>query len=381
MNPKHILFLIGSLGSGGAERQTIDLINRLNPLFFRISLAYFVRNETLKPLVIHDKIAGIYCLDKKFRFDFHSLRRLNEIIEKTNPDLVICVNPYPLVYTFILHIVKRSCYKIIVIMHSTIMPNKYKDLLTKLFYRYIINKANKVIFVCKNQMEYWHEKYKINPKDSYYIYNGVDTKKFSTQMCMNERKIFRKRIGINDNDYVVCICATLSSAKRHVDLIDAIALLRKDGTYIKILIVGDGPERQNIEKYINERSMDDSVIFTGFQTDIRPFVEICDIFSIVSSSVETFSIAILEAMAMSKPIIASDIGGAREQVLNDKNGYLFQAKDVNDLANKIRKVLEKNENNRMGIMSRELVVCNFSVEKMVSIYEEFFLTLLIKKEK
>jgi glycosyltransferase involved in cell wall biosynthesis len=369
MATKQLLFLISSLGSGGAERQTIDLVNSLDRSRFDVSVAHFVRNETLKPLLQKDRLTGLHCLDKRMRFDPGALMRLKAIVQKTKPDIVVCVNPYPAVYIYLLRLIYGFRCKVVVVMHSTLMPDRYTDALARLLYRPLLNRADKVIFVCWNQMKYWQTTYRINEKICHYIYNGIDTERFTCQMDKDERISFRKSLGIGTHETVICICATLAPTKRHVDLIDAGASLRNRGFQLKILIVGDGPERKNIEKHIKGRGVEGSVIFVGFQPDVRPFVEISDIFAIVSSSIETFSIAILEAMSMSKAIIASDIGCASEQILNNENGYLFQAKNVNALSEKLYTLLKSKRRNEMGEMSRKIVKKNFCIEKMVYAYE------------
>jgi glycosyltransferase involved in cell wall biosynthesis len=365
---KQVLFLISSLGPGGAERQTIDLINRLDRNRFTVSLAYFVRDETLKPLLKEDRLAGLHCLDKRMRFDLGALIRLKAIVQNTKPDIVVCVNLYPAIYAHLLRLSGRHNCKLAVVMHSTIMRNRYIDVLVKLLYRFLLNRSDSVIFVCCNQMKYWQTKYKIKEEICHYIYNGVDTEKFICQMEKRERVNFRNSLGIKENETVVSICATLLPAKRHVDLIDAGELLRKQGFQLKILIVGDGPERNIIQRHIKAKQMDDIVILAGFQPDVRLFVNIADVFTLCSST-ETFSIAVLEAMAMGKPVVAPATGGISEQVLNGKNGLLFPTGNIKELAKSLAAIISSGSGKSMGEISRTLVKEKFAVEKMVAEYE------------
>lgn len=368
MTPKKLLFLTNSLGSGGAERQTVDLINRMDRKKFSVSLAYFVRNETLKPLLREDNLAGLHCLDKQMRFDPRALMRLRAIIRHTQPDIVVCVNQYAMLYIYLLRLFWKLRFHVVTVLHSTIMQNRYNDFLVRVIYKHLLNRSKHVVFVCHNQMDYWIQEYGINNRISAFIYNGIDINFFNSFISTLERQQIRTSLNINDAENVICICASLGKVKRHQDLIDAGVLLRQQGHSIKILIVGDGPEREEIESHIENNSMRDSVIFAGFQHDVRPFLAISDIFTLCSST-ETFSIAILEAMAMGKPIVAPAIGGIPEQVFNGINGFLFPVKEVNSLAENLKKILKNNLIQSMGNNSKKIVNEKFSIEKMVANYE------------
>lgn len=368
MISKRILFLISSLGSGGAERQTIDLINRMDQNRFVVSLTYFVRNETLKHLIKEENLAGLYCLNKKMRFDFGSLMRLKDIIQRDRPDTVVCVNLYPLLYAHILRFLFGQRFSIIAVMHSTVMPDRYNDLLVRLIYKPLLNRSERVIFVCRNQMEYWIQHYHINDRISSFIYNGIDTNFFDFQINKKERAQIRSSLGILYKENVICICATINKVKRHHDLIDAISLLINKNVHIKSIIVGDGPELEKIKKYADLKKLKDAIVFVGFQPDVRPFLALSDIF-VLCSSTETFSIAVLEAMAMGKAIVAPAIGGIPEQVFDGKNGLLFPLKNVETLAENIEHIIINNCAESMGNLSKKIVNEEFTANKMVCCYE------------
>lgn len=368
MISKRILFLISSLGSGGAERQTIDLINRMDQNRFVVSLTYFVRNETLKHLIKEENLAGLYCLNKKMRFDFGSLMRLKDIIQRDRPDTVVCVNLYPLLYAHILRFLFGQRFSIIAVMHSTVMPDRYNDLLVRLIYKPLLNRSERVIFVCRNQMEYWIQHYHINDRISSFIYNGIDTNFFDFQINKKERAQIRSSLGILYKENVICICATINKVKRHHDLIDAISLLINKNVHIKSIIVGDGPELEKIKKYADLKKLKDVIVFVGFQPDVRPFLALSDIF-VLCSSTETFSIAVLEAMAMGKAIVAPAIGGIPEQVFDGKNGLLFPLKNVETLAENIEHIIINNCAESMGNLSKKIVNEEFTANKMVCCYE------------
>jgi glycosyltransferase involved in cell wall biosynthesis len=158
-----------------------------------------------------------------------------------------------------------------------------------------------------------------------------------------------------------------------MDLVDAAKMLIEKGHSIKLLLVGDGVERKKIEEHAKHCNMVNNLIITGFQQDVRPYILASDIV-IMPSVAETFSIAILEAMALGKPIVSSNIGGASEQVIDGENGYLFPAGNINALAAKIEIIIEKNLFQSMGKKSRSLVVAKFTSQQMVANYKKLLVS-------
>lgn len=371
MPRRKILFLISSLNVGGAERQTIDLVNRLDASRYAISLCYLLQGANLKSELRIEKLDELHCLNKKWRLDFMVLWRLKNIMDTIRPEVVVCVNSYTAFYAHVLRICFRKAVKIITIMHSTIMLDRYNDLIVDLLYGPLANRSDMIVFVCQNQMNYWIRKYRINADLCRYIYNGVDTARFTDLLSQEQKSEIRARHNIREWDFVICICAVLRPEKRHSDLIDACKILLDKGFSVKLLVVGDGAERGAVDSYVQRVDIKEHVVMTGFQQDVRPFIAVSDVFVIASSS-EAFSMAILEAMALGKAIVSSDIGGASEQVVEGLNGFLFPPGDVHALASCLERIIITKSENVMGKQSREMVRRQFTVEHMMEQYSALF---------
>jgi len=372
MGKKKILFLISTLQFGGAEKQTIDLVNHLDSSKIKINLCYLLRDAPLKDTINENQISGLHCLDKKSKIDFSVFRRLRKIIKLTQPDVVVCVDPYPGLYAHMARTFSKRTFNIIQIVHSTIMPNLYDEFVTRILYRHILNRSNKVVFVCKNQMDYWISHFGISPAICQFIYNGIDTDYFNDCDLAPASLRLRSTLGIKQSDICLCISASFRPEKRHVDLIEAAKMLIEKGHSVKLLLVGDGLTRKSIEMHAKQCNMVNNLIITGFQQDVRPYILASDIVVMPSVAVETFSIAILEAMSLGKAIVASDIGGASEQIMDGENGFLFPAGNINALAEKIEIIIEKNLFQSMGKKSRSLVVEKFTTQQMVENYQRLF---------
>jgi hypothetical protein len=176
MKKINILFLMDSLRFGGAEKQTIDLINRLDTSQFCPSLCYF-RNEKhlIEDSLDKNRVAHIDCLEKSGKFDFGLFGRLKAILDKTNPQIVLCINPYQSIFAHLLKHRYGYAFKIIPIMHTTIYPSMYLELIAKFIFAPLANRSESVLFVCRNQMEYWIHRYGIDKKRAQYIYNSSST--------------------------------------------------------------------------------------------------------------------------------------------------------------------------------------------------------------
>ena len=170
----------------------------------------------------------------------------------------------------------------------------------------------------------------------------------------------------------------LSSVKR-VDLILAsLSLLKRDSEFLA-LIAGDGPERNQLEKMAEELGIADSVKFLGETDNVDRILSKIDIF-IFSSEGEAFSLVILEAMANRKPIVAFNVDGVNEAIVNNKTGFLVNNMDVQQFAYKI-KYLIKNRNiaKTMGDEGFKRVKNNFSIKNCIYMYENMYEKLSDKK--
>jgi glycosyltransferase involved in cell wall biosynthesis len=159
-------------------------------------------------------------------------------------------------------------------------------------------------------------------------------------------------------------------------LIQAIPDIVRDVPEAKFLFVGDGLLRERLEALSEELRVRDNLIFTGFRSDIKEILSAIDIL-VIPSLLEGFPMITLEAMAMAKPIIATNIDGITEQITDGVNGILVPPKDPSALARAVIRVLNDKELARtMGLSAREKVEQEFSVEKMVAESEEVYLSLL-----
>lgn len=367
-----LMFVTGSLRYGGAERHSITLVNRLAERGHECHAVYVKSGaEQLDRIRLRDG-ASVYCLDAARYFDIAALRRFARHISGIKPAAIVAANPYALMYAALAMRWAHARVPVMVTFHSTRLLG-LKEQLQMAAYRLLFWAADCAVFVCESQRRYWVRR-AVFARRNEVIYNGVDTDEFKDARPAGEVARQRAALGFRESDYVIGIAAVLRPEKNHVQLVDAIARLRAQGLPARALIIGDGPMRAAVEARARARGVEREVVFCGFQHDVRPFVAACDVM-VLCSFTEAFSLAALEAMALGKPVVHSDVGGAAEMILPGRNGYLFPAGDAGALAGKLALLAERAVCRSMGASARQVVQARFSEKAMVDRYEQTLLAL------
>lgn len=204
------------------------------------------------------------------------------------------------------------------------------------------------------------------------IYPGINLSLFSRDIPTKARKEF----GISESERVIGTLGTLEGDKGHPVLLRALSRVKKEGIPCKLLVVGNGPEGGNLRKLVQKLTLEEDVIFTGFRRDIPPVIQAMDIIVNCSDS-EAFPRVVLEAMAMAKPVIATDVGGTSEAVVDGLSAYLIPRGNDYQLYRALKTLLEDVElRGKMGRYGLECVLSSFSVDAGVRNVARLYLELL-----
>jgi len=369
-----LLFIIPSLAAGGAEKQLITLINHLDKGRFRLYLVYLKRIDQLLPHLRGDALDDLLCIDVANSIDPRALRRLREFIATREIDAIVCTNAYATLYGYLARGRGPARPKLVTTFHTTLLRTTWQKA-QMLFYRYLFRRCDLLLYVSENQRRFWRER-DLRASSDAVVHNGIDVDFFTHPHVPDDKAELRRRFGFAEEDYVVGLCALLRPEKMHTDLVRAVARLRSQGVPAKALLIGDGPERFTIERVSAELGVAAHVRITGLQGDIRPYIAICDVMTIVSHFIETFSLAALESMSLGKPLVMSDIGGASEQVIHGRNGFLFEPGDINGMASHLQCLTSAALRIQMGTESARRVREHFTVEGMTSNFTQRITQLL-----
>ncbi len=371
MSTRKILFVMNSLTFGGAEKQTIDLINHLNREHFAVGLVYLDKNEDLMSQLDNSNLFVLSCLDRKGKFDFSVPAKLERIVLEHGVDCIFCVAEYTLLYVSLYKMLyKKDKLKTTVALHNTLPRPGVWIWIKKHLHKFFINRTDRVFFVCHNQAHYWQQKKGVRPEMSTVIYNGIDESFFIPDSVSKQKmSVLRASLNFKAGDFIVGICARLSPEKNHTGFLQAVALAKRKGEPVKGLIIGEGPEHKALERQATELLINGDITITGFIQDVRPYLAICDCV-VLTSTTETFSISALEAMGMSKALIISKIGGSDEQIKEGVTGFLHDPRDVSSFADSlIRLASDRDKSVKMGKEARKYLLMNFTRDKMVKKYE------------
>lgn len=164
---------------------------------------------------------------------------------------------------------------------------------------------------------------------------GIDIQQYSLD---RELPDVRPQLGFSASDYVVGIVGVLRSWKGHADLIEAVRMLSTDVPDIRLLIVGDGPQRSALETLISEQGLERLVFLAGHQKDPAPYVKAMDVAVLASYANEATSQALPQAMAMRRAVIATNIGSLPEVVIHEQTGLLIPPRDSAAMAQALRRL-------------------------------------------
>lgn len=244
-----------------------------------------------------------------------------------------------------------------------------------LLYRRLFNRSDLLIYVCESQRAHWRRE-GIRPPADEVVYNGIDTARFTDCRTSEELSAFRRSLGCGDADYLIGLCSVFRPEKAHIDLLEAIARLRARGVPAKGLLIGDGPERGAIERAVTRLGLDGNIVITGLREDVRPFIGACDVMTLVSHSVEAFSLAALESMSLGKPMVMTDIGGASELVVHGEHGFLYEPADIEALTLHLLSLADAPLRERLGDAAGRRVRERFTVQAMSDRFADCITELL-----
>ncbi|MFA4911536.1 MAG: glycosyltransferase family 4 protein, partial [Desulfobacteria bacterium] len=206
------------------------------------------------------------------------------------------------------------------------------------------------------------------------IHSGVNLEDFSKSFDNN--KELKKELGIPITDSIVGTVGRLVEIKGHRYLLDAACLVLNKMPNTTFLLIGDGYLMTELISHTYALGIENKVIFAGWRSDVPQLINTFDIFVLPSLN-EGMGRVLVEAMAMGKPIVASDIGGIPDLVKDGANGILFPPRDVDAMAKGILKLLLDRELRRkMGNEGKKLAYPAYDTSVMVRKIEGLYEKLL-----
>jgi glycosyltransferase involved in cell wall biosynthesis len=297
------------------------------------------------------------------------IKQLKTIVERRQPDII---QTHMIKSHFLVKLAGlRKMYPWVAYHHGYTATDAKMRVYNKLN-RWSLPSATRVITVCDAFAKQLSE-------------NGVRSDRIAVrhnavvaprELTKDARQALKDEIGIASDDHVMLAVGRLSREKGHDDLIQAVATLRDSDSALKLklVIVGDGPERSSLQQAVSQHGLDDQVIFIGHVGDVAPYYAITDVLALPSHS-EGSPNVLLEAMAAGIPTVATGVGGVPEIAVSEQNSLIVPPHQPQLFADALHRVLTNPELACvLGANARAHVATHFSPESyaqsLIKIYEE-----------
>jgi glycosyltransferase involved in cell wall biosynthesis len=366
-----VLFPITDLPRDGAQRQLFELVKGLdkksfNPIVLTLRSGGSVEQEFKE--IPH---ARIISLGRKGKMDFLYVFKVSRLMRRLKVDVV---QPFLTPATFFglsAALLSRTPLKIVTERASIGMKSaslgyrlylRAEDLLTRFADLAVANSEAGREYLIKRGIALGRTKV---------IYNGLNLTRLNSCDSEDVERV-RRRLNLPAGGQVVGIMARLFRVKRHDTFLLAASLVSRAIPEVRFAIIGDGPWRSYLEGLSQKLGLDSKVVFFGEQREVGSYLAAFDI-AVLTSETEGCSNSVLEAMAVGKPVVATDVGGNRELIDEGETGFLVPLGDHEKLAETIIWLLRNPILARaVGQKAKEKTTRRFSLEGMVNQYESLY---------
>lgn len=347
---------------GGAENVVVNLADELVNRGHKVKIAYLTGPGLVLPS--NESIEVVALNMNGYKEVIPTYLKLNKLIRDFKPDVVHGHMFHANILTRLLK-VSTKIPRLISTAHNTNEGGKAM----MLAYRITDKLADISTNVSNEAVSTFIHKGAVKTGRMVSVTNGIDIKKFSFDK--NFRRNLRAELAV-ENKKVLLAVGRLDTQKDYPNLLNAVHTLSKNRQDFKLIIVGDGPLKEDLKQLAKKLKIDDVVEFLGIRRDVHSLMSASDIF-VLSSAWEGFGLVVAEAMSCERVVVATDCGGVAE-VIGDA-GIIVQPKNSKQLANELNKALDMNKEERstLGSKARQHIVDNYSLDHNVNSYLELYL--------
>lgn len=372
---KKILFLLPSLVGGGAERTVVNIINHMDKNKFDITLvliASYKNNENQHDYIdfVNSEINIKFLNTNLSKFSiFKIIFKLNKVIKLENPDLLFSTTLNANIILLITTMLNKNKRPTIV-RETTNRTSLKTNIIWKIITKYLYNKANSIIALSIGVKNDLIENFKVNKKNINVIYNPIDIDYINK---VKNQDI--QHLDFRDTHKNIIAVGRLIKAKDFPTLLKAFKEIDNQ-INSRLLILGKGPEENELKLITEKLNIKNKVLFMGFQNNPYKYINASDLF-ILSSTREGFAHVIVEAMSLGVPVISTNCpSGPKEIILNNKYGRLVEVGNYKKIADETIRLFESpDEYSKLSSLG-QIRAYDFEAEKIVNEYQELFLQII-----
>lgn len=355
-----IVHLVSTLGIGGLEMVVLDLARNADRDAFQLHVFCLGEIGALEPRFEAIGVP-VESLNWSRRGRSRVILRLFKRLRELRPDVLHTHNPDP----HLIGSLAAALARVPVLVHTKHgrnYPNRPRAVRAN---RIASRLTNCIVPVSHDAARVARDVERVSPRKLHVIHNGVDLRRFAAPQ-RPERKPVSRAVHV----------ARLNIIKDQESLLRAARIVCDAAPDFRLELIGDGPKRAELEALHGELKLGDRVRFAGFRDDVQRILSESDLF-ILSSISEGISITLLEAMAAGLPVVATDVGGNPEIVVDGETGLLAPARSPEKLAAAILELIHDPERaSRMGQAGRRRVEEEFDVRRVARKYEDIYVSCL-----
>ncbi len=373
MNSKKInlLHTVLNLGVGGLERLVYETSLLMSKHNYDIEVVCLNRLGEFADALMEHGIKVTLLQKKQTGTDLFYPRRLKKFLMEKNIDILQMHSG-----TFLYGSIAARLAKTKVVVYTDhgrpLKETKIGILEDRLSARY----ADKIIAVSNELREHLVKVVGLPKKKIITIINGINTEEFAVR----EKSVsLLEEFNLSSDSKVIGTLGRLRTVKDHKSLIEAFELVIRKIPEARLMLVGDGNLKAELESLAAKRNLTDKVIFAGIRKDVPQVLNLLDVF-VLSSLSEGTSISLLEAMASGLPAVVTNVGGNPSLISHNDNGLVVEPKNIEQMAQAIIEILEDEEkynkfqNNTLAITRQK-----YSIASMIANYEKVYFDILNNK--
>jgi len=367
-----IFHLIKGLGRGGAETLLSEGLSFADRDRFTYGYGYFLPWKNALLHSIREKGAEVTCFECRHPAAIlMSVPRLVKLFRERHIDLVHCHLPLAGVVG---RLAARFCGIPVVYTEHNVME-RYHPWTRRL--NLWTWRQQRCVVAVSEDVKLSIEAHAGNSVPVTVVQNGIAVSSFQTSI--QEGSDVRKNYSIPPEVPIVGTVAVLRKQKDFSTWLQAARLIRDRHPDAHFLIVGDGPVKNEMQLEAQTLGLSGSVHFTGIQEKVMPYLSAMDLY-MNSSIFEGLPLALLEAMAMKLPVVATSVGGMPEVIQDQRTGFLVPCRAPEALAQRVSSLLSDKEMRiKFGLAGRMVVEERFSMERMMRRLEDLYLQILEKR--
>ena len=372
--PIHIIHIVPSFGIGGMENGIVNLINCADSSRFAFSICSFSPECDSLQRILQNKVP-FYILHKQNGNDWRLPFHLAQVFRDHEIDIVH-THGWGTYLEGLLAAKLAGIPTLIHGEHGLHLLDRRRRILAYRIFQYA---TDQIVTVSHDLRDRFVNKFKVPSYKVKHIMNGVNAQMFSPDAQVRQNK--RKELMVEDDRIVVGAIGRLCEDKDYHTLLRAIALVVQSVPHVCLLIIGEGEQRAELQRLSDELKISDYVRFLGMRTDVPGLLNAMDIFALTSIR-EGIPNTILEAMCAKLPIVATNVGGIPEVVVDGKTGLVVNTQQAETVADALIKlILCPHLRLQMGEAGQRRVQAHFRLESMVQAYERTYLEVIKAKDR